>query len=194
MSDKVWYKSTPFYVAIVSVTLTGIVKLLTEAFTSIKILDLVIAGVKWVWHAILAFLTFPVPVYWIIIGIGVLVGVVYIIAKSSKETPQQEQQRLPAFYQYRKDVLKKWTWTWDYEVTNRGHKIVNLTPHCMSCGFPLKYYKSHYGDISADCPKCPPNHHPVYDRQLEDILDIEIMIQHKVNTNSFPGAPTFENA
>jgi len=49
----------------------------------------------------------------------------------------------------------------------------------------MKYGKSYRNDVNAEYPNCKKW---LSDQEKEDSTDIQIMIEHKIKTNNFPGA------
>lgn len=180
MSATPWYKTNEFKISLAILTIGGAGTIVYDQVTSATIFTTLISVIKWCWNEIIFLLTYPVKVYWIVVFFTVLIGVLYVFSKLSKSEINR-----PKFLNYKSDVLKRWKWSWEYELRSKGYTVVNLMCYCVSCAYPMKYGKDYWGKICAECPKCKKY---LLDHETEDITDIQIMIEHRINTKQFPGA------
>lgn len=98
---------------------------------------------------IISVLNFNIKVWWLIIGIIIIVAIIYLVFKFKQEETK------PNFYNYRNGKLKSWKWSWDWEFNSYENKwhISNLTPHCPKCDTPLIDRSSTY-TLMYECPRC----------------------------------------
>lgn len=180
MSGTPWFKTNEFKVGLAILAIGGIGTVVYDRVTSATIFTTFLFALEWCWSFVIFILAYPVKIYWIIIAIAALIGFLYIISLFDRE-----KAKMPDFHAYQTDNLKRWKWSWEYRPTSNGYRIENLIPFCSSCGFPMRYGKGYWNDINVECPKCKKY---IQDSEKEDIMDIQMMIEHKINTRQFPGA------
>ena len=109
------------------------------------VLDL-IQGVDWlstlktvihfIVKCITSFLNFNIKVWWLLIAIAAIIGILWIIVKCND---RKEQDKEPQFLEYTQDHLLGYSWEWTYEKLWDGkYSISNLHPVCTTCRTPLK--------------------------------------------------------
>lgn len=105
---------------------------------------------KWLWKVIISILNFELKIWWILLAIGLFVGIAYLFDKFKKE-----ESFKPDFYSYREGRFKRWKWTWGWKWNNSRSAwlISDLKAHCPNCDTPMIEYSSIYG-LSYDCPRC----------------------------------------
>ncbi len=126
---------------------------LTIIYDSVKqkpILSTIGAILKWIWNLIINILTFNIRVWWLLLGIALLILVLYLVDKFKKEETFK-----PDFYSYREGRFKRWKWTWGWKWSqSKGAWVIeNLEAHCPNCDTPLIDNSSMYG-YYFDCPRC----------------------------------------
>lgn len=162
MKNKNWMKSAW------AVTIGGVLfSFFLSKVGNRPIISSILQVFKKLWSFIILVLNFKIKVWWLMIGIICIVGVIYLVAKSKKI-----ESIKPDFYNYRDEVFKNWRWSWTWSYSADGWYISNLTAHCPRCDTPLIDRTNVYGR-RAECPRC--NYRAV-DDQCEEPSKIKVII------------------
>ena len=103
--------------------------------------------ITFIFNVIVAFLTFELKVWWILIAVALIVVALIIVAKIHNSKPES------SFLSYTKDSVLGYTWEWEYKKTYEGkYTICNLHPVCSNCGMRLKQVGVYGGQM--DCLRC----------------------------------------
>lgn len=126
---------------------------------------------------------------WHIIAFFVLLFVILYLL-SLRKTKYPEVILKPDWINYKRDILKQWLWTWDYEKNPFTHKyeIVNLTPICQKCDIRMlgdDYYNGYYR-----CPKCNYSLQSSHYYKWEAKEDITALIIDKIEKEDFKKSNT----
>jgi len=105
---------------------------------------------SFVWNSIFNFL---IPVWIIIAGTVVIYFLILYIKKVNPDVKNTiKEKQIPLWINYKKGILKRWTWAWDYELNyiSEKYEITNLLPYCTRCDIKTLH------DFSGlyRCPKC----------------------------------------
>lgn len=172
MRNKNWLKSS----WTVSLGTTVFSLILTMVYDYIKnkpVLSTVLTIFMKLWNFIILILNYRIKVWWLIVGISILIAVVYAISNFKHEIVK------PDFCNYTNGVLKSWRWSWDwhFNISKNAWNISDLTAHCPRCDTPLidscTYYRQKF-----ECPRC--NYHAI-DSKCEEPYKIERLILDNVN-------------
>ena len=135
---------------------------------------------KLTWKGIITFLNFDLKVWWILIGIAMIILALYIALKISDAKNSEISQS--DILKYTTDVISGWHWEWRWEKGyDRKFGIEGLHPVCSRCNTPL-VYEERYGDII--CPRC--NSKPGNKVPDEDI--VKTMIYDNIKKGLYPKA------
>lgn len=105
-------------------------------------------------------LDFNIKLWWILVGIILCIGIIYLFRKFStgKEIiVLHAPPELPSeFKNYREGKPKKWKWTWDYKWNSKEEvwNVTELIAYCPNCNTPLMLRIDAFHDQVADCPRC----------------------------------------
>lgn len=134
-------------------------------------------GLKWIWNNIFEF---QLTVWQILLGIGILILVLYVLAK--REDGIQGNQ-----FDWRSYVRDRihdmnWSWFWEKNILDGKWNVKDLRPVCDSCGTKMHLNDSYGWDRKfADCPRCG----KVY-TDRKDLTKIEAVIIDNVQRGIFP--------
>lgn len=144
---KIW--KSPWTIAIVSAFLAPIATIIIDAIMEKPFLSTLWIIIKTLWRWLGAFLTFELKVWWVLLGIGGIAGVV-IIAAIIRDIEEDNQ---PAFLSYKEDYFGSWKWSWVWKQYNHDKKwyIESLKAHCPHCGTPM--FSDDY-ELNFRCPRC----------------------------------------
>lgn len=139
-----------------------------------------------IWHAVVAFLTFDLKVWWVLLGIAILFLILIFIIKLSEQKETIESKWL----QYTNDIIDGYCWEWRWEKTYSGlYDISNLHPVCPDCKTPYVSADDFRGGIM--CPRC--KHHQSFNmyntNNIEVIIkdNVKRMIEQEYNSNESIG-------
>lgn len=147
---KKWIKSNwgvSIGTAIFSLILTVIYDLSKEK----PILSTVWRFIIWIWDLLISFLNLNLKIWWIIIGVAILIFILFVIDKFKKV-----ESSLPDFYSYTEDKIKqwKWTWKWVWNIDKNAWMLSDMQAHCPDCDTPLIDNSNAMFGLSFDCPRC----------------------------------------
>lgn len=140
---------SPWALALVPVVFGTILTAIYDAIKDKPILSTLWEGLKTVFGWIISFLNFELKVWWVLLGIALIIFVLFIIIKLSENTDKFK----PEFASYKEDVFAGWKWTWEWRFNNyKGSwQITNLQAHCPECDTPM--FHDQY-DRDFQCPRC----------------------------------------
>ncbi len=132
--------------------------------------------VKAIWNFIALILNYEVKVWWFLMAIFILIGIIYLILKFNAEV-----NSIPKFTDYKEDRFKNWRWTWDWKLNKRTNKwnVTDLTPYCPKCETILLDNSTMFDSI-YECPNCDFSTGR-YNQPSENIRHIEALIIDKSN-------------
>ena len=143
-----------------------------------RILSTFVDVIAWIWKALIIFLTFEIKVWWILIGICLLILGLWIYSKviDSKE----EKEPVIPFLDYTQDILLgyKWEWTWEKDYFGK-YGAENVHPICDKCDTPL--VSQYTGRLK--CLRC----NKTYQKELPDINNVKMMIHDNVKRKYYSG-------
>ena len=146
---KKFWKS-PWTIAIVSAFLAPIATMILDAIMKKPLLSTLWSVIKTIWRWIIAFLTFDLKVWWVLLGIGGIVGILIVVAKIF-DAKQGDSN--PEFVSYKEDYFGGWKWSWDWKFNSYVRKwhIDNISAHCPQCDTPMFHDSD---DTTFQCPRC----------------------------------------
>jgi hypothetical protein len=172
MNNKGWIKS-PWTISIGTAVFSFLLTVIYDYSKSKPVFSTIFQILNKLLKFILLVLNFNIKVWWLLIGIIIVIAIIYlIISIKSNETNK------PDFYYYRDGKLKfwRWSWEWKFNYAKNAWCISNLTAHCPKCDTPLVDNLSGYG-ISVECPRCD---FRARDSQCEEPHKIEMLILDNV--------------
>ncbi len=143
-----------------------------------KILSTFVAIIKWIWNVLFSFLTFDLKVWWVLIGIILLILGLWIYSKILDAKDSVSKQ--PIFLEYTQDYLLgfKWEWSWEKDYGGK-YSVENLQPICTECDTPLRYdLTGYYGLKCLRCDK-------VYSGSIPQEDDVKTLIYDNVKKKYF---------
>ncbi|HYE08636.1 MAG TPA: hypothetical protein VEF53_00500 [Patescibacteria group bacterium] len=149
MKNKNWIKSS-WTISIGTAIFSLLLTMGYDYSKSKPILSTILQILKEIWNFTILVLNFNFKVWWLIVGIIVLIAITYLVINS-----KPEETFKPDFYSYREGKFKLWRWSWNWKWNNSKNVwcISDLTAHCPNCDTPLIEHSSIYGLI-FDCPRC----------------------------------------
>ena len=105
------FLKSPLGIAIITAFLTPVATLIVDAITKKTFFTTLLRVVKCIWSWIVAFLTFELKVWWVLLGAGVLIGILIII---SKLYDAKHKDSDPEFVSYKEDNFGGWKWSWNW--------------------------------------------------------------------------------
>lgn len=162
-----------------SIIATFIISAITAIYKKINIIQAIKQLLTWV----IAFLTFRIPLYIILIVIVciAIAAKICIVVLTAKECEK------PKWLKYTKTKYKNWFMTWEYHLNyDNKYNIENLRPIC-ECGCELSNRESinnvYYSVGVLVCPKCENTYPPIDSNALEDFNKILI---HDIKNEKYP--------
>lgn len=184
MKDKNWITQDWAKGAILCAILGILFTMGYDNFKSKPLLSTIWQVVKGVWNFIISALNFNLKVWWLIVGIIIIIAIIYLVTKfrqGEKETVR------PDFWNYREGKFKRWRWTWDYKLNYSGKawNISDLTAHCPNpnCDTSLIDYSSNIHGLRFDCPRCT---FRASDDQCDEPYKIEMVIRDNIKRKIYP--------
>jgi len=123
-----------------------------------------------------AFLNFELKVWWIIVGIIIIIGIIYALYKGY----DKKEETKPAFLKYKNDYFKHWRWSWEWKWSDYKNAwcVSNLTAHCPKCDTAMVDHSSYYDGIRFACPRC---NFTAFDNECDQIGNVERVIIDNLN-------------
>lgn len=156
-----------FGVAIFSFILT----IIGDVVKGEQILSTFVNVVTWIWKVLIIFLTFKIKVWWILIGVGLLIFGLWIYSK----VLDKKDEKTPAvpFLDYTQDFLLGYKWEWMWRKDSYGkYAIESLRPICSKCNTPIVDNTVEYGGLYI-CLRC----NEAFHKPLPDFDHVELLIR-----------------
>lgn len=149
MTKEKWIKS-PWTISIGTAVFSLLLTIGYDFSKKEPILTTIWRIIKWIGNFIMAILDFDLKLWWVLIVIGLLILLLYIIAKI-----KGAEELKPDFYDYTEDKFKKWnwTWTWEFNKTKEAWVVSKMKAQCPKCETSLIENSSKY-EIFFECPRC----------------------------------------
>ena len=148
---KKFWKS-PWTIAIFSAFLAPIATMIIDAIMKKPLLSTLWTVIKTVWGWIVAFLTLDLKLWWVLLGIGCIIGILILIAKIYDVKHEHND---PEFLSYKEDYFGSWRWSWDWRFNEYDMKWHidddSVVAHCPNCDTPMFH---DYHDTAFECPRC----------------------------------------
>lgn len=144
----------------------------------------------WIKSGINSFLNFDIKLWWILVGIVIIILIASIPSKKPQTKSREPQEpetpdtplTLPNFYKYTSGVLKRWRWNWRWKKMYDGnYQIDNLTAQCPKCDTPM-FEGERLGFLSFRCPRCS---FYIMGDEVEFPDDIEALILDNIRRENF---------
>lgn len=119
-------------------------------------------------------LNFNIKVWWLLLGVALIIFVLVMYTKSLEHAE-------PQFLEYMQDELLgyKWRWTWQKDLYGK-YRIDELHPICSKCETPLVENLYEYGD-RYKCLRCKEG----YNKQLPEFENVKILVHDNVRRKYF---------
>ena len=142
------FLKSPWTISIVSTLFGSVLTIIYDIFKGKKILSTLLNILCGIWNFIISVLNFELKLWWVLLGIALLILVLWIVVKI-KEFGEEG----PEFLRYTKDTIQGWAWEWTWCKNYEGKYVVDdLHPVCESCGTPLA--AKHDYQSSLYCVRC----------------------------------------
>lgn len=168
MKKKSWLTSS-WTIGIATTVLGGLLTILIDSLKNKPILSTIDQVFHFIWICIISVLNFNLRVWWLLVGLAVIIIILYFISKDQGEIK-------PDFYDYKEGILKQWKWTWKWERNSykKAWEITDMQAHCPRCDTFLIHYTNHFYDSeNYNCPRCNFN---ADSDQCEDEGKIRVLI------------------
>lgn len=141
----------PWTIGIGTTVIGGVaLSVVLDLIKKISILSTLKGIITFIGKCILAFLTFKIKVWWLIVAVAAIFAILWIIAKCSDTPGNLNQSNL---LNYTQDSLLGHTWEWTWKKNWEGkYEIEELYPICSKCKTPLLQTGNLYGQMK--CPRC----------------------------------------
>ncbi len=142
------FLKSPYTISILGGLIVLIVwSLISDYMSGDKLLTIFSTILTSVYGAIIAFLTFNIKVWWLLLGIACIIIITLIIANRKP----QVQTKLE-FTNYTHDRFRAWKWSWNWKFSDykRGWHVSDLRAHCPKCDTPM----GRTTFFSIECPRC----------------------------------------
>ncbi len=157
-----------------------IVASVKDFISKLPVLTTISRIISFVWNDIL---NYKISL-WIVLLVTVVIKIARLINARWKKpilndvvVPESED---PPFINYRRDRLKSWTWSWDYNIRGNNFEIINLIPICEKCN--MKMLNS--ANSLFTCPNCS-QYRSTYSNTHESIPKIKALIEHRIENNLY---------
>lgn len=110
MKDKNWIKS-PWSISIGTAIFSLLLTIGYDYSKNKPILSTIMQILKGIWNFIISVLNFNIKVWWLIVGVFVLIAIIYFVVNF-----KQEETVRPDFCSYREGKFKKWRWSWNWKL------------------------------------------------------------------------------
>lgn len=149
MSNKNWKKS-PWTIAIVSGLLPFFCSIVYDLIKEKPFFSTIWIVLKWIGNLLLSFINLELKLWWIVVGIALIIFIIYITDKIGRSKAFK-----PDFYEYCEDKFNKWKWTWEWKFSESKNVWIasNLEAKCPQCETPMIERRT-YHHIHFDCPRC----------------------------------------
>lgn len=129
-----------------------LVTIIIDVITATKIFSTIGNLFAYIWKAIIIFMNFELKVWWVLIGIIILILILYLLAKYIDK--QQSILNKPEFIEYTQDTILKYKWKWNWVKDSNGRYFIdNLYPICSYCDTPLSESTKDYFE-EYTCLRC----------------------------------------
>jgi hypothetical protein len=174
MSKNNWLKS-PWIIAIGAAVAGSLASFVLDIVKDKPVFSTIWSWLVWSWNIIIAFLNLDIKVWWLIIGIGIIIFILWIIFNINGERPN--------FLNYQKGVLKTWEWGWRWERDHFTKKwyVSDLHAYCPKCKTRLMESNSNNPD---KCPRC--NFYVGFSCYSENKNEIQHLILDNIEKGNYP--------
>jgi len=164
-------KNKVLWVIIIPIIISVIGAAMYDWIKDFPFLHTISNAAVWLYGSLVSFLNFELKIWWILLGIIILIGVFLIIVYS-----QPEEKKAPAFLDYIEDKFGEFVWKWEWGLNHKKQwTIQHLKPHCPICKTPI-IEGGLYGGYTYKCPRCS-----YKTDKYEDINDIGTLISDNAN-------------
>lgn len=136
----------------IGTTLLGfILTVIYDLVKSKPILSTIWNIIKAIWNFIIMVLNLELKLWWILLGIIVLILILLVIVKI--DDVKNADASNVSFLNYKSDTIQGWKWEWSWKKNYNGqYEIDNLYPVCDSCGTMLA--SKHDYQNTLYCVRC----------------------------------------
>ena len=147
---KKFFKS-PWTLGIGTTVIGGVIlSIILDLIKDVSILSTMKSFFIFIWNCIVAFLTFEIKVWWLLIAIAIIVAVLWVISKCYDAKEDNDKS---SFLNYTQDYLLGYSWEWTWEKNWEGkYGVENLHPVCTKCKTTLLPTGNFYNQ--SKCPRC----------------------------------------
>lgn len=166
------FLKNPWTIGVGTTLLGFVLTVLYDIFKGKKILSTIIIIIRTIVNGICTFLTLKIKVFWIIIGLAIVILALWIY---SKYLDSKDRVLQPKFLKYTEDSIcgLLWAWTWEKNIYGL-YEIENLHPICSKCKTPLVSEHDYYGGLK--CLRCGER----YNVDVQPEINIKMLISDNV--------------
>ena len=136
-----------------------------------------------IWNGIITFLTFDLKVWWVLLGVAILLLALVVYSKALDRKDMLSNNKGSAVFEYTQDSIDGWKWTWEWRKNYDGkYGIENLRLLCSYCDTPLVNEDGSYGP--PFCIRCKRR----FPDNVPDYKNIEVLILDNARRGLFPSS------
>lgn len=178
---KIWLKS-PWSISIGTAVFSFLMTICYDLLKDKPVFSTLASIFIAIWNFLIAFLNFELKVWWVLLGIALIIFIIYILYII--EIKNSESNR-PLFLGYTKDTISGLHWEWIWEKQCDGNwGIENLHPICPNCETPLVLSYEHGSRLV--CLRC----NRESDERLPDLVHVEMLLIDNVKKGHFDRSET----
>lgn len=171
----------PWTVSIGAGLIVLFVTIAIDLITAVAILSTLKKVITTIWTGILAFLNYKLKVWWVLIGVAVVVFGLYLYVKYIEYEQKLKENNKPPFLEYTQDFILGYNWKWVWVKNIYGeYGAENLQPVCSHCKTPLVDNWGVYGK-GYKCLRC----NKIYSSSIPDFDHVKIMIHDNTKRKYF---------
>lgn len=166
---------------ITSVILPIIASVIADKFKNVPIWTTLLLVVNWIKTSFLNVINFEIKVWYILVFIFAAIFVLYVVSLRKSDNIIRLNSE-PSFSKYKRGRLKRWLWSWEYELNYSGkYEIVNMLPICESCDIKMIFTDNRLYSYYR-CPKC---NRQTDSSNWESTEDIQALIIDNIEKKQF---------
>lgn len=174
------FMMNPWTVGIGTGLILLVVTVMVDLITAVKIFSTLKNVIVTIWKWILAFLNYELKLWWVAVGLAVVVLALYAYLNYCDK--KQLPDNIPPFLDYTKDDILGYRWKWHWLKDRYGkYAVKDLHPVCNLCETPLVENYDIY-NACYKCLRCKAEHR----RSMPDFNHVKMMISDNVRRRYYP--------
>lgn len=172
------FLKNPWTIGIGTTVIGGVaLSVVLDLIKKISILSTLKDIITFIGNCLVAFLTFEIKVWWLMVAVAAVFAILWIIAKCSTMPRSLNQS---SFLKYTQDSFLGHTWEWTWKKNWEGtYEVEGLYPICNKCRTPLLQTGNFYGQMK--CPRC----HDITHINPSEEAEILVLIYDNARKNNY---------